>query len=215
MDFTLIWPVFRPCDQLCPHRIPPDVIPFLRVTFIPPQQMIKTPRLPETFQLRAGNGCRLMSQRKECLAQALLQTAFPPAQSHVASDADKDMNMIWHQPIASGGDIEFQPPFGIDTERIVNAVIGKQWTLEQRVESDEIERCLVTLEDDRQARWRCFELPFHCSKTVVAGFWCSVEAAVLPIEPQAQRYTDIIRNYLSGAVAGAGGPGDCGGIHSL
>ena len=46
-DLTLIRPIFCKFDQPGAYRILPDVLPFLRVTFIIAQKMIEETQLPK------------------------------------------------------------------------------------------------------------------------------------------------------------------------
>lgn len=46
-DFSLIWPVVRNFNKAGPNRILANVVPFLCVTFVAPQNVIKESRLPQ------------------------------------------------------------------------------------------------------------------------------------------------------------------------
>ena len=47
-DFPMVWPVIGSFYQTGPNRIVANVIPFLRVTFVAAQNVIKESRLPKT-----------------------------------------------------------------------------------------------------------------------------------------------------------------------
>jgi len=49
-DFALVWPVTRTFHKARAHGILADVIPFLGVTFVAAQNVIKKSRLPKTRQ---------------------------------------------------------------------------------------------------------------------------------------------------------------------
>ena len=50
-DFSLVWPVVRALHKASPNRIVANVVPFLRVAFVAPQNVIKESRLPKSRQL--------------------------------------------------------------------------------------------------------------------------------------------------------------------
>ena len=100
--------------------------------------MIEESRLPEAFEFRSRNYCRLVTKLRQGLAQALFQAAFPSTQSHVASNANKDVNMIRHQDITPGGNVKLETALGLFTKRAKHSIGREQKASQQRVERDEI-----------------------------------------------------------------------------
>ena len=47
-NFSLVWPVVRGLHKTSPHRILTNIIPFLGVTFVAAQNVIKESRLPKS-----------------------------------------------------------------------------------------------------------------------------------------------------------------------
>ena len=72
MNLALIWPILGARHEFGPHWIMPDIIPFLRIAFIPPQQMVKKARLPEALQFYARNCGWRMAKFSQRAPQALL-----------------------------------------------------------------------------------------------------------------------------------------------
>ena len=87
-------PILRPRHQSLPHRILPNVIPFLLIILCPPQPRIPMPRLPLPHFLL----CRLTKQPLPVTHPTIQPKLEPPRRT-------KKMNMIRHQQI-----IPNQPP---------------------------------------------------------------------------------------------------------
>src|SRR6185503_17625674 len=87
MHTSGIWPILRPLHQSRPHRILPDVLPFLAVALAIAQSMMKPTRLK-----RSGIGMRF--------GEAVFPEAHPPfdGEFQITRRAEQ-MQMIWHKQV--------------------------------------------------------------------------------------------------------------------
>ena len=126
-----------------------------------PQQMVEETWLPETLKLHSCNGDWFLPLPCERFAQTLFQTTFPPAQRHVATNADKDVNVIRHQNVPSGGNVESKAATCVLAKRGMDRVVREERPTQQGVEGGEIQRRIVALKDNRQTRRLAFEFALH------------------------------------------------------
>jgi hypothetical protein len=74
------------------------VIPFLRVTLITPQDVIKAHALPDRVGTRSAHNA---------FREVLFQEANPASQFKIVRAADEEMDVIRHDDVAPDGDVVF------------------------------------------------------------------------------------------------------------
>jgi hypothetical protein len=162
-DFAGVWPIISVGDKPGANRIVANIIPFLPVGFIGPQDVIVESRLPKAAQFLPGDSGRFDAGGANRSVQAALQPFDPFADRNLGADskADEQMNVIRHDHVAADTDVMFSCATAIVAERFVDRRRCEQSTPQMGIERHEIQRRIEFLKNAFQARGLSLALQEH------------------------------------------------------
>jgi hypothetical protein len=157
--FAGVWPVIGVRDEPGTNGIVTDVVPFLSVTLVAPQDVIEKTALPSGISRRPA---------LNCFCQHLFEQANPPPQFKSVRAGDEKMEMIWHDHIAPDGDVMIGIRSVCETNQaLTDRGTRKQFSAAVRADCHEINRIIG--KDALNARWN----PGVTAHPVAAALWAA------------------------------------------
>jgi hypothetical protein len=138
-DLTRIRPLFYLPNKPRANRIVQNVSPFFGVTLAATQQMIVESGLPKGNESLTGDTRQIAMLSKQYFLETPLQSFDPVTHLHLTSraEAGEQMDVIWHDYVATNANSELLRPDAVVDERAVQFGISEKPLPKMRVECDE------------------------------------------------------------------------------
>ena len=133
-------PFIRYPNQSRSHRILSNIIPFLRIAFAVPDDVIKRAALPNRDSAARDGG-----------SYNAFQSSHPDSQIKIESAAGKQVNVVGHDHVAPHRESSFSTHLAVFDQSRMNFLRGQQFSPVLCAERNEIERRIVFLKNSLQS----------------------------------------------------------------